>query len=319
MHPKIQHTVPKFLLKGFVNGKKKQLFVFDKYTDKIFQSNTSRIAVGNAFYDIELNDELISLEESLAGVESDAAVLIEKIRKEKSIKFLTDTDKDLLSYFVSLQYTRVSQRRKESMEMNKVFALKLSSMGADIHNIENFKLMSEEENKLFSIMNIPKLASEISKSFKEKYLILEESNKNKPLYISDNPVVKYNSRKSEYFSTLGFTSEGIEVMVPISNTLCLHYICPRLVENIIVNFEETIKTYNKNNNTEAVKQSMMIYRGIFEKETCSLSKQNVDFMNSLQVSRSERWLYSSDGNFETAQDIIKKDGSARLGPTVTVN
>jgi hypothetical protein len=50
---RIQHYVPNVYLKNFshFNGKEHYIWVFDKETEKIFQTNIKDIAFGEEFYD----------------------------------------------------------------------------------------------------------------------------------------------------------------------------------------------------------------------------------------------------------------------------
>ncbi|MDB5789306.1 DUF4238 domain-containing protein [Caballeronia mineralivorans] len=48
---KVQHYVPQFLLRNFGTGKKDQLHVFNKATDKTFLTNARNVAAESRFYD----------------------------------------------------------------------------------------------------------------------------------------------------------------------------------------------------------------------------------------------------------------------------
>jgi hypothetical protein len=46
---KVQHYVPRFLLRNFGTGKKDKLYVFDKQTERIFTTNVKNIAAESRF------------------------------------------------------------------------------------------------------------------------------------------------------------------------------------------------------------------------------------------------------------------------------
>ena len=66
---KVQHYVPQFLLRNFGNGKKNQLYVFDKQKARSFASNTRNIACESRFYDFQVDGEEFSIEPALSKIE----------------------------------------------------------------------------------------------------------------------------------------------------------------------------------------------------------------------------------------------------------
>ncbi len=47
-------------------------------------------------------------------------------------------------------------------------------------------------------------------------------------------------------------------------------------------------------------------------------KANVEFINSLQVGRAERYVYAASDDFELAKDILAKNPNLRSGPRASV-
>ena len=87
-HAKIQHYVPKFLLRNFGLGKKDQVWVYDKQTARSFPTNAKNVASENAFYDFEIGGETYSLESSLSKIESQAKPVVERIMDDDSVSSL---------------------------------------------------------------------------------------------------------------------------------------------------------------------------------------------------------------------------------------
>jgi hypothetical protein len=50
---KIQHYVPQFLLRNFGNGKKDQVWVYDKIDGRSFPTNAKNVASESRFYDFQ--------------------------------------------------------------------------------------------------------------------------------------------------------------------------------------------------------------------------------------------------------------------------
>jgi len=81
----VQHYIPKFLLRRFGSGKKDQVHVFDKHTDRRFTSAARKIAAQKAFYDFDFKGSTLTLEPSLAALEGRAAKRIEAIIRDRQL------------------------------------------------------------------------------------------------------------------------------------------------------------------------------------------------------------------------------------------
>ena len=77
------HYVPRFLLKHFTRGKNPQIFVYDKSNDNQFRTNIKNIATENGFYDLEVDEGILTLEPGLAHIEGNTSGILQKILKEK--------------------------------------------------------------------------------------------------------------------------------------------------------------------------------------------------------------------------------------------
>ena len=60
-----QHTVPRFLLRGFASDKKHRIWVYDKHTGTRFRTNIKNAAAERGFYDLSSEAGPVSLESSL--------------------------------------------------------------------------------------------------------------------------------------------------------------------------------------------------------------------------------------------------------------
>jgi hypothetical protein len=93
-------------------------------------------------------------------------------------------------------------------------------------------------------------------------------------YTSDNPVVRQNSlNQTPYRGTLGLNSDGIEIYFPLSDSIMIILFCER--------------SY-----------------GLLKGQDLTLTKGNIENINSLQVKFSERFIFSSQNNFELVKDMI---------------
>ena len=118
----VHHYVPRFLLKNFCSGEKPRLWAYDKRTGKSFQTNVENIAGERNFYQIRVGDEVVSFEDELSKLESEAAVLISRIIAERNIGWLSDENRALLATFVVVQMNRGPHTRERYISLDQGFA-----------------------------------------------------------------------------------------------------------------------------------------------------------------------------------------------------
>jgi Protein of unknown function (DUF4238) len=129
---KVQHYVPQFLLRGFGNGKKDQVWVYDKATDRSFSTNAKNIASESRFYDFELNGELVTLEPMLSRLEGGAKSVIGKILDADSVASLSDEDKATMAVFLSVQLARTKAFRAQWTDFPKLLRERLALSGEEV-------------------------------------------------------------------------------------------------------------------------------------------------------------------------------------------
>jgi hypothetical protein len=114
----IQHYLSRFLLKNFCTGKGPKLWAYDKSTGKSFETNIQNVAGERDFYEAEIGDRVLSLEEGLSAMESKTAPIIDRILAQQSIGDLSDDDRIQLAVFAAIQMRRVPNQREHLMAMN---------------------------------------------------------------------------------------------------------------------------------------------------------------------------------------------------------
>jgi hypothetical protein len=110
---KVQHYVPQFLMRNFGNGKKDQVWVYDKSSNRSFPSNTKNLASENRFYDFEYQGQPLSIEPWLSELEGHAKLVISTILDADSLSSLADEQKHILASFLAVQLTRTKTFREE--------------------------------------------------------------------------------------------------------------------------------------------------------------------------------------------------------------
>jgi len=271
-HVRNQHYVPQFLLKNFSSRDKNSIWAYDKekkYGPKNQERSISRVASEEFFYDQIRNSKVGSLEYALQDIENIAAPIIVNIIEKKTIKSLSEKDREALSFFVAIQYLRTKGHLHQTKYLFEVFQEQvIQKINIDIGEIDVRKLWFSfiEDSKLYKniIMNKVWTLCESDKSF----------------FISDNPVVLHNSiNKNEFVGTLGLDSYGIEIYLPLSASLTLCIFCEKV-------FQEN--NYNLNYIDNLINQP-----------------EDIENLNLLQVAYSHRFIFSQKDELSSIEDKLR--------------
>ena len=308
-----QHYVPQFLLRGFASGRKKQVFTFDKQCQRTFKTSIRNVAGQSGFYDFEANGESRSLDPLLKDLEGKAAPIVQTILRVRQLGFLSEEQRHTLALFVVSQMLRTDAQRQKYKHLNDMLCEAIKRMGGDPDNVEGFKPLSDEEARRESILMLPKLALDLLPHVLNKTWVLYSAPLSEQYYASDNPVVMHNTtNQNPYRGTLGVAVEGIEIYLPISGSLCLGFLCPT-IEAMIPEGEAKARRL-------ATPISFAKWTRAFDEATpIRLEAENVIHHNSLQVINAERYVFSHNGRFELAQEMLTSNPELRTGPRLTSN
>lgn len=319
------HYVPRFLLKHFTRGKKPQVFVYDKSNDNQFRANIKNIAAENGFYDIEIDDGILTLEPSLAHLEANTSVIIKKILKERTLKTLDEHEVAILAVFLAVQFVRTKEHRLRFEYLCELLAHKLRDMEESEENIaEQTKITTGlPEDKLIGFKSVLG-AKEFVPHFLNKVWVLFETTVKNPFYISDNPLTLHNEVDHGPYGNIGLAVRGIEIYLPISTTLCLGLLCPSIAEEFQKAYEN-IRQLDQvapgladtiMNKPEAARA---FCEGLVNRTPIQVIEDNVMMMNSLQVMYSSRFVYCETGSFDLVKRMIGDNEKFREGLKPTVS
>ncbi len=199
-----QHYVPRFLLKNFTHGKKPKVFVYDKSNDKRFHTNIKNIAAENGFYDLEVEDGLLSMEPGLSRLEANTSGIIKKLIKNKDIKSLSENEVAIFALFLAVQFVRTKEHRLKFEHMGKQFVQKLRDMGTSEKQIKEIMGSSGAvpEDKLFGLRSLAE-ARELVPHFLNKAWLLLETTPKHQFFISDNPIGLHNDMDHGPYGNIG--------------------------------------------------------------------------------------------------------------------
>lgn len=310
--PKLQHYVPQFILKNFHDDNGKHLHVFDKLNGKKYRSPARNIASENGFYNFGDNDAH-TLELALGEIEAPASAVFKKIIDEKAVGSILEDEKMLLSSYLAVQFVRTRQYR----ETLKDFFKKLNSEMLN-REAEPIAPIDDDEVKIISIKDVIDAPEQYGKYFYQKHWFLIHDPQSR-MYISDNPIsLECQMDKNKWRGT-GIGTDNVEIYYPLSKDLTLAIWCPLIkihLDKLYQNAHfEYVMTGVKYKNMSGLKE---LIQSIETGSCVQASDENIIRLNSLQVRSAERFVLSSQNNFELVEDMIGVDSTYKIGPRVKI-
>jgi Protein of unknown function (DUF4238) len=305
-----QHYVSQFLLRGFHAGSKARIWAFDKLTGNGFKTGIKGVASEHGFYNIGDSAELDVIIEKF---ECATAPIVEEIRTRKTLAGLNERKRIWLSGFTALQHVRTKAYSERSQDMMRqiTHVIRQTNDGKLSRKLQKQLGLnvpgSEHEKTLSTIRGLVKLAKE---KLLEKTLVLYRGDGSMPFWIGDSPVAMNNTINpgDGLRSALGLSVPGIEVYLPISSDLVLAHMCPSITGAF------------RGLNEEASRMGFIhLYarpyvQALEHRSSIQMGKEDIRFQNSLQLGYAERFVYSSENNFDDAREIIAGNPRLKTGP-----
>ncbi|MEK2645263.1 DUF4238 domain-containing protein [Bdellovibrio sp. BCCA] len=307
---KKHHYVPRFLLRQFSENKT-HLWAYDKTTGKSHGSPIMDLGSENRFYSIPDkfltkpgNNEFVediyedidtrsskSLFEFLQNIKSAALLSPSGFPKY----FIPDHLMHELGWLAVIQTVRTKEFREFSTQTKMLFQKAIFDWFLDSDQIKKISGKSKPELKI-TIEEGGEALEHSRAAFDEQLLnklhdhclnkiwTIGINNTNKPLLISDNPVVM----TSHLGKPLAWGAKGTEVALPVSPNHLLIWTCPlALTQEVADNYD----------------------RRPFE-----LHSDHIDYYNSLQTLQSTRYIYSARDDFSFCSDLLHDNESAFRDP-----
>lgn len=218
-----QHFVPQFYFRSFSKDGK-SICVLSRDTGKLIKTASIKgQASKKNFYGS------IQIENALAEIEGEFSYVFNKIKSNKSLKEITQSEYQLIAENLSLQKARtLSARTKSKKIQDHMYRL------SEELNINNNRDLSEEEKiKLrkeikkanpnpenYQILEMS-IAIEAARGLLDMYPLILKNKTNRPLVFGDSPVVYINPQlvKVKHQGVLGSRTPGLLVYFPVdSNT-----------------------------------------------------------------------------------------------------
>ena len=318
--PKLHHYVPRFLLRRFGTGKKDHLHVFDKHKGVAFKRAASKLAAENGFYDFEFQGSPVTIESSLANLESRAARHICRIVDEQQLHPMDPVERGALARFFAVQLVRTRAHLEMSRHLFSSMEAWLRAEGARDEFFAPDPAVGSGENAERAgmakmIYNAPR---EFAPAIVGKDWVLLQTDSKHPYLIGDNPLTMHNMVDRGPRGNLGLMVEGIEIYCPLTPYLALGMWCPSHREKLVEDIQRLEHLSNRNPTTAerfsgAWSGALDIVEAIQTGKPLRSLPENVEHFNSLQVASAERFLFSSNGDFALVEDMIRTSPELRYG------
>jgi Protein of unknown function (DUF4238) len=327
----VQHYVPQILLRLHVNDAtakrgSEQVWCFDKQTGRHFSPNIKGVLSGSRFYEVEIDGRRVSLEGSLSKIEELVNPILTRLVRNQKLTELSTEDRFTIASFCAVQIVRTQAFRDRIKDLNEGVADALRRRGIDPVEVSNFKMLSEDEIKAFSMDMVAEAPQKFGLHFLTKYWHLVGTTPNDPFHLGDHPVVLDNDAAGQS-GPLGLASPGATIYLPLSPTLCLAMTDPGLIEELVEGARKVRGGYEEwatkipaidpttrgaafleilKENRDRVNQQIEP----FEAGTPSAyHPQTVIRVNSLQMLYAGRWIVSSKPDFSLPAKMIADDAS----------
>jgi len=319
--PKKQHYVPQFILKNFKTGKKKRVHVYDKQRKIVYTSAVRDAACETGYYNIEIDGQGYTLEDKLSSLEGITGNVVKKIIDYESLAGLETKELAFFHLFCAVQLLRTETQRNLGKQIQETTLKWLKKRGIAVEDVDNFEIFDGEKQKHSHIRNINSLALEFVEHFKDKVMMLVKAPRGCEFLISDNPITMHNHIPRPGRGNLGLGLDGIEVHMPLSRSLCVTYVCPKMMKEIVekVNSLRVLWSVGAAPRLPGSQEAVELVEAIESGTARVVKPENMDFYNSLQVIQSSRFLYSSDGNFSLVADMLMTNPECQFAPRLESN
>ena len=307
-----QHYVPQFLLRNFADKDKEQIWAFDKLKERFFQTSIRNIAAEKDFYDVEIDSTGFTFEPTLGASETEASTIFERVIGNETLNGLSKQERATISLFASAQMLRVKYQRDLLKALHEGLKQAIITRGGNPAHVKGFSdLDNNERLDAESIHLLWDAAPRFAEHFATKVWVLFKATTGDPFYISDNPITIQNTLNADaWFGSMGLASQGVEIYLPLSNTLCLAFLCPTVIATV-EKLREKAKRLSMDVSSLPVVEA--IDRGIGILEPASIMN-----LNSLQVLYSSRFVFSHRNNFELVQSMIDEHPECKKGLLPTI-
>lgn len=289
---KSQHYVPRVYLQRFANAKG-QIWVYDKVARKSFQTNIKNVAAENRFYDSDMLEAATGdkqfIERHLSNIEANYATVSEGIISSLNahkFKTVNKRHRHFLSAYVVIQWMRTKEARIEHQQMAEVFQRMVEKniiprgqgeTGAALFGKEAPEEIAQEMQHR-ALLDIDRIAM-MARVLRQHIWILFEAPRDAQFVTSDHPFARRSHITDSLRGTNGIACEGIEIMFPLSTRYLL-------------------AMYERKHFHD-----VSVFDGSSQKIR---DAAQVEYFNQFQVFESSRFVFSREGDFSQAEEVLNR-------------
>lgn len=335
-----QHYVPRCLMNAFAKrggGKKLQVHVFDKRSDRSFLTATENIFSQRDFNTFEgEGGAVLCLEDGMAAIEDIVAPVLRKLAAERSLAAISDEERTALIVFVALQKIRGVSLRTQFKAMTDQLRRRIQADGTDPDTIDQLREDGDEGLKLTSLQFVRDHLAEFTQHYLDKALVLHAAPKGQEFVLGDAAVVWANKRDHGPYGNLGLGVVGLELYMPVSPDLAVAFWCPSIVDMVsrtrdgtrdLIRKLSAVSLLGLGREAEEARRILPQVRAKFARAQADLDAiaagvplqldiDNMKYVNSLQISQSEQYVVSLNGDFSFVQEMIRDNAAYRRGPQI---
>ena len=284
---KKHHFLPRSILKNFTN-QDNVIYVYDKKIGKMHQTSIANVGAENQYNTVKIGGEVYNLEEMFNDYDGKLASVINRIISNGNI---VNEQHEFLRYAILVQLQRSPIQRSSYVSIARSIKEKIKN----IISQSDFPLYEIDENqaKILSLLSITEIKDDLLDVINHRKIILLKDIGNK-LITSDNAVIMHSISNYELAS---LKSPYTEVDFPISSEFSLSLVPDKVVEGI----EKNLDNYDT---LSSLKKS--IHTGC----NFSISEEYRNLLNSLQVLRSKRFIYSNYDCRDFITEILERNPKA---------
>lgn len=295
---KHHHFVPQSLLRNFRNNPSKdKIFVFDKTTLESFPNSIRTTGSEKYFHSIRRGESEFNFEDYFQKPDGYYAKIIAKIVSNKSLKVLNEEEQDTLIVIMAFQILRTRKRVNELINMSAFFEKVVEKItgeyGIPRKNVSpQVKTLNDDEARI-QLLNLHDEINHFADILADKVVMLNIATENYPFWCSDNPVVYNNTLP---FGDQGIASTGTSVYFPISPTLCIALECKAIL----------INSFHKEKREHLAGKEHALFESMNFGLSIECQQDHVDYVNSLLVRESNRFVYSNEDKFDMARRFLSE-------------
>jgi hypothetical protein len=298
-----QHWIPKFLVKNFTDTDGR-VYCLNIETDTVTKPPPKYAASRAGFNELRINGEIISFEDKLEKVETQAAPVLKKIVTSRSLAWLTEKQKRKVADFMAAQSFRTDTFYK-GMELGSS-RQEFGPLFAELWQ-SAFLVAEEIAHRQWALM------------------VIEHDG---VFYLGDHPLVLQLTENPSAAAELGFDVEGVEAFMPLGPKCALYMPCVSVSQQILSGYEDAQRNLSNPRSVgyqlrllelsrHVSSNSKPLYDALTTGGPLHAVVENVENLNYLQCYWSHAAIYSNLRDFTFAKHVFSRSPQYRKTPKVS--